>query len=349
MKNKKLLICINSIAAVFIAAGLIFCASLGDVLFEQKSAERYAKDYAQLSLFYDADSGISLETFRTNERNLIKKLAEKSLPESYIYAVSSLQTAATITADDGKTSNVSAILTGGDYFYIHPYEILSGSYYGRETITPNALVLDEKAAWELFGATDVAGKLVTIKGNIFEIYAVIKPPTDSFTKKTYGEKPRAFISIAAAEKVISDYDSNTKIINIIEYILPNTVKSEAMGILKETYAIDENTIDITAFENTNRFGAARIIPKIPKITDLGVRDKPLVYPFYENAAIKIETQMTVIWFFILLIAVIPFVSIIILIRRVIKMRKKIFEKTVSGIKILAKNINTKIKNRRKKS
>jgi hypothetical protein len=349
MKNYKLLICINSIAAVLIVIGLILCAHLTGILFEQKSAERYGEGYVQLSLFYNADTGISLDTFRSNERTLVKKMAEKSLSETYKYAVSSLQTAVTITADDGKTSNVSAILTDGDYFTFHPYEILSGSYYGRETITPNVVILDEKAAWELFGAVNVAGKIVTIKGNVFEIYAVIKSPSDDFTKKTYGEKPRAYISMAAAEKVIPDYTTGTESINIIEYILPNTVKSEAMGILKETYAIDENTIDITAIENTNRFSPLRIIPKIPKITDLGVRDKPLVYPFYENAAVKIETTMAIYWFYILLFAVIPFASAIILVRRIIKMRKKIFEKAISGTKKLIRNIKIKQENRRKKS
>jgi hypothetical protein len=338
MKNIKLLICINSIAAVLIAALLILCASFSDVLFEQKSAERFAKGYAQLSLFYNADTGLSLDAFRTNERTLAKKMAEKSLPETYKYAASSLQTAVTINSDDGKSSNVSATLTDGDYFVFHPYEILSGSYYGRETITPNVLVLDEKAAWELFGATDVAGKIVTIKGNVFEIYAVIKPQSDDFTKKTYGEKPRAYISMAAAEKVLSNYTSGTELINIIEYILPNTIKSEAMGIVKDTYAIDENTIDIEAIENTNRFSPLRIIPKITKITSLGVRDKPLVYPFYENAAVLIETTMAVLWFFILLFAVVPFVSAIILIRKAVKMRKKIFEKALAGAKKLITNI-----------
>jgi hypothetical protein len=222
------------------------------------------------------------------------------------------------------------------------------------------VILDEAAAWQLFGSFDVASKFVNIGGNIFEIYGVIDEPDDDFTKEVYGDKPRAFISLASADSVISPQIPNSsasangaslKAINIIEYVLPNPVKSTAEGILKDVYAITETTVDIELKTNTDRFGAFKIIPKIPKIDTLGVRGKPLVYPFYENAAIIAETDVTLVFAGILFFALIPFATVIILIRRLIKKRKELFKKAVSGVENIARNVkkpNSIKQNRRKR-
>jgi hypothetical protein len=337
MKKNKLLICLNIIAAVFIIAGFIAAALTKEPFFEQETAERFGEGYEQLTVFFNADVGISQDDFLSKHSDVMKKLVEGSLSENILYAASSLQTNAEINTDLKKVS-VAATLTAGDYFSFHPYKLLSGNYYDSETVSPNVIILDEAAAWELFGAFDVAGKFVTIGGNIYEIYGVIDEPSDRFTKDVYGIKPRAFISLAAAQNVIPGFDSKTKVINIIEYVLPNPVKSTAEGILKEVFSVDELTIDKEIKINTNRFGASRIIPKIPKINALGVRDKPLVYPFYENAAIVAETESTFVFAGILFFALIPLVTIIILIRLLIKKRKVIFKKAVSGIKNFARNI-----------
>jgi hypothetical protein len=337
MKKNKLLICLNSVAAVFIIVGLVAAALISKPFFEQEAAERFGEGYEQLTVFYNADTGISQDDFYSKNADVMKKLVEGSLSENILYAASSLQTDAEINTNEKKVS-VAATLTAGDYFSFHPYKLLSGNYYDSETVSPNVVILDEAAAWELFGAFDVAGKFVYIGGNIYEIYGVIEKPDDRFTKDVYGTKPRAFINLAAAQNVIPGFDSKTKVINIIEYVLPNPVKSTAEGILKEVFDVDEFTIDKEIEINTDRFGAARIIPKIIKITKLGVRDKPLVYPFYENAAIVAETEITLIFAGILFFALIPLVTVIILIRRLVKKRKELFKKAVSSIKNIARNI-----------
>jgi hypothetical protein len=336
MKKIKLLICINITAAIFIAAGLILSLRPGALLYEQNSAERFAKDYVQLSLFYDADTGISKAGYLSSNRSLEKKLVEGSHPETYAAAYSSLQTKALIKTTDGKSADATAILAGGDYFSFHPYELLSGNYFDSETVSPNVIIIDKTTAWQLFGAYDIAGKLVMINDSPFEIYGVIEPSHDRFSEKTYGDKPRVYISFEAADKIIKGFDDSAQAINVVEYILPNPVKSTAVNIVKDTFSVSDDTINITVKENSGRFSPSKIIPKIPKLGTLGVRDKPLVYPFYENAAVIAETELTFIWTGILLFALIPFVTIIILIHAAVKRRKIIAKKCFAGLKKAAK-------------
>ncbi|MDR0992008.1 MAG: ABC transporter permease [Ruminococcus sp.] len=298
MKKIKLLICIISSTLVLLLFGSIALFIISDTLFEQQASERWGKGFAQISVFYTADTGVSLTTYQGYDRAVKKKLTENSLSENIVSAYASLPTAVTLTTADGKTTAASAYFTGGDFFRFHPYELLSGGYYGSDTVEPNVIVIDETAAWQLFGSSDVSGKAVFIDGNLFTIYAVIRPPDDSFTKKTYGDKPRVFISFAAAEKALKGYDSSIKAINCLEFIIENPVKSTALGIVKDGIGYTDTDIDIEIVENSARFDIDKIVPKIPKLALMGVRDKPMVYPFYENAARIAETQMQFVWILI---------------------------------------------------
>jgi hypothetical protein len=361
MKKKKLLICINIIAAFLIAVCLIAATRPRAVLFEQNAAARWAEEFVQLTAIYNADTGISQTEFLTSDRSVSNKLIEASLNEGINSAYSSLQMSVTIKTADGKSSDTTAVLAGGDYFGFHPYTLLSGSYFDGETIAPNVVVLDKTAAWQLFGSYNISGQIVTIGSSVFEVYGVIELPSNRYAGKAlaYGESganPHSYISYASAEKIIPGYADSTKAINVVEYLLPNPVKSTATGIFKEAFSITDESIDVTVFENTNRFSPLRIIPKIPKFNTLGVRDKPLVLPFYENAAVIAETELTALWAGILFIALVPFGTLVILLIFAYKRRKQIGKQILAGIKKLFINIKKtikklieKIKNRKKKT
>jgi hypothetical protein len=302
MKKIKLLICIISAATVLLLIGGIVLGVISSRLFEQRSAARWGEDFSQVSVFYNADTGISFSEFQGFDRAIKKKLTENALSENFVFAYSSLPTAVRLTSSDGKSADTSAYLVGGDFFEFHPYKILSGNYFDRETVEPNIIVLDETAAWQLFGSPDVTGKMVFINNNPFTIYAVVAPPGDSFTKKTYGDKPRVFISFAAADMALPGYDSASKSINYLEYIIENPVKATALGVVKSGIGYTDNTVNTEIVENTVRFDIDKIVPKIPKIALLSVRDKPIVYPFYENAARLAETNSAFVWIFIFTVA-----------------------------------------------
>jgi hypothetical protein len=295
MKKIKLLICIMSAAVVLLIAGGIVLSVISDTLFEQQASKRWGDGFAQISVFYTADSGVSFTSFVGYDRAISKKLTENSLDEDYVYAYASLPTAVMLKTSDGKSADVSAYFTGGDFFQFHPYEILSGSYYGGDTSQPNVLVLDQTSAWQLFGSADVAGKTVFIDGNPFTVSGVITPPDDSYSNKTYGDKPRAFISFEAADKALPGYDTGVKAINYLEFIIENPVKATALGIVKDGIGYTDDKIDIEIVENSARFDIDKIVPKIAKIPELSVRDKPIVYPFYENAARLAETYVEFVW------------------------------------------------------
>jgi hypothetical protein len=295
MKKIKLLICIISAAVVLFFVGGILLSVIANTLFEQKSAPRWGDKFAQISVFYNADTGIDLSQFQGYDRAIKKKLTENSLSENFVFAYSSLPTSVTLKTADSKSAEVSAAFVGGDYFAFHPYKLLSGNYFDNDTIEPNIIVIDETTAWQLFGSADVSGKMVFINNNPFTVYAVVMPPDDAFTKKTYGTKPRVIISYEAADKALPGFESSSKAINYLEYIIENPVKSTALGVVKDGIGYTDENINIEIVENSSRFNIEKIVPKIPKLPLLEVRDKPIVYPFYENAARIAEIYSEFVW------------------------------------------------------
>ncbi len=97
---------------------------------------------------------------------------------------------------DGATNGVSCTATVymGDYFLFHRIPLREGAYPSDNAVITDTVILDEDAAWQLFGsAHDVTGMEVEINGNIYTIIGVSERASGVYTK-TYGGKPRIYIA-----------------------------------------------------------------------------------------------------------------------------------------------------------
>lgn len=61
-----------------------------------------------------------------------------------------------ITLVNGKnTLDANAIGIGGDFFMFHPLKPITGSYFSGNDLMQDYCIIDQDAAWQLFGSNDV--------------------------------------------------------------------------------------------------------------------------------------------------------------------------------------------------
>ena len=196
---------------------------------------------------------------------------------------------------------------------------------------------------------------IYINGTKFYISGVIEDPESKEEKKTAGDYPRAYISYDGAKLLGSDIspaasgisgggdtggidkptaDSYLKKISCYECIVPNPVENYAYNSVKE-YFDGAYKDKIKIVNNTERFSPSKRAKAYKKLSNYAVSDKPLVYPYWENASRIIEFKLSVIYFFRRLTYIIPVLTALLLLvvlwRVGGRLRRKLTTKTSDSI------------------
>lgn len=204
--------------------------------------------------------------------------------------------------------------TGGDFFFFHPGQWLSGYAYGADDIMADRVVLDKELAWNLFGSAQVEGMPLTINGNNYYVAGVLDISKDGADQAAYGEDHRAWMpyrafckeyggSSAGSSGGISEKgnpigetqntgdtgdDGNTQIVSekppitCYEIILPNPVQEWANNIIKEAFSAEGRSL--TIIENSSRMKLPQVFNGVKNFTKIGMVTEPVCYPYWENAA-----------------------------------------------------------------
>ena len=185
-ENKKrtyfILSAVLSIAVFGILMGI--ATFMADSLSEQNMAKRWDKDggVSQVSCFFSVNSFISEYDIESFEHSLDDVLKEDSITmdESVTNAQARLWVDAysadgKVTVTNNKTSlTADAIGIGGDFFLFHPLKLINGSFFSGNDLVKDYCIIDEDAAWQLFGSNDVAGQYVFISGVPHIVIGVIE-------------------------------------------------------------------------------------------------------------------------------------------------------------------------------
>ena len=204
---------------------------------DQQAAQRWSGDgtaFAQLSLFLSEKDAFSPRQLQSVRSKLAAALSEASLEPAdedarlWLDAVS-LQTTGTASTDRGSAA-VSITAAGGDYFHFHPLQLKSGSTFSDTDMQHDTVVLDELAAWQLFGSNDVTGRPVQLDGRYYYVCGVAAVPEDAASMLTYGEHARVWIfydSLPDADslKLINSYYLNGG--KVDNYILGTRISAKA--------------------------------------------------------------------------------------------------------------------------
>lgn len=254
---------------------------------DQQAAARWSADgtpFAQLSLYFAQPQ--TLQSINETATRLDNALTEASLEavsedaRLWLSAYSNQQTA-TATTPNG-TATVQVLAVGGDYFHFHPQWMLSGCTFAPDDEQKDTIVLDELAAWQLFGSSDVVGRTVTVNGALYTVCGVVAMADDDAAILTYGENPRVWVN----------YDRLYKLEDAgvlwYEVVLPNPYTGYAKGLMRDTFMTE--SIDCALVENSLRYSLGGLWGALRGIPRAALHNMGVAYPWWENAALYNQTR-----------------------------------------------------------
>ncbi|MBR5539311.1 MAG: ABC transporter permease [Clostridia bacterium] len=258
--------------------------------FRDFAAETFAGSsetkYSQFAAYLGESDYLTPDGMMELKNTLESKMTENSIEYEGKYLLSgSCEKEVTILRD---TLSVNAVATVyfGDYFGLHPEIPVSGGYLDESAATTDFCIIDDLAAWRLFGSTDVCGLDVRINEKLYTISAVL-PADRSEYASYYGEKPRVYVLYSSAAM----RDERVTFTSL-EAVLPDIITDFAKTMFKET--VSSYTDEI--YTVTGRFAPANLFDNIKGITSLGVMEGKS-FPYYENVARIMETKCALLLVF----------------------------------------------------
>lgn len=274
---------------------------MGNSLAEQSMAERWSEKggVAQISCFFSPNANISPDTFKEFEHSLDSMLLEASVtpesdnPGARLWA-DCYSAEGKITLSNGKSYvEADAVGIGGDFFLFHPAKLLCGAYFSGNDINQDYCVIDQDAAWQLFGSNNVAGMMVYIAGRPHVVTGVIERESGRMEKAAGLDGTRVYVSY----QTLQDYGSHSGI-NSYEIVMPDPVGKFALNHVKESLGSNEQETEI--LENSTRFGLLNRLKLIGSFGTRSMNGKAIIYPYWENIARGYEDIIGVLTLFMLL-------------------------------------------------
>ncbi len=310
----KIVLGISAVISIILFLILYGASShLGNRLIDQQMALRWSdqKDVVQVSCFFAPDAGISTDTIEYFRHTLDAALKESSIVQDSTNAGARLW--ADAYSADGKISvkseratlSADAIGIGGDFFRFHPLQLLYGSYFSESDLNQDYCILDEDAAWQLFGSNDVAGMYVTIGGIPHVVAGVIHRETGRLNEAAGLDGTVIYVSY----DTLDAYGQNSGI-NHYEIVMPNPVSDYAYNYVKEHMGVSEKQMEVV--ENTGRYNLLRRFKIITQFGTRSMTGKAIIYPYWENVARGYEDIIGGLTLFAIMFLIYPTVLLLIL-------------------------------------
>ena len=314
MKKRKLFISF----VISLLTGLILLwvtNGLSGGLTDQNMADRWSekKDAAQISCFFSSKAGIDKDSIEMFRHSIDSALQEASVIQDSPNANARLWADAysadgQITIVGNKaTVTADAIGVGGDFFLFHPLQLRSGAYFAESDLNQDYCILDEDAAWQLFGSNDIAGKTVSIGGAPHVVAGVARRGEGHLEKAAGLDGMIVYVSYQTLEQY-----GTTAGINHYEIVMPNPVSKFAYNLVKEKLASNEK--ETVVLENTSRYGITARIKILSLFGTRSMNEKAIIFPYWENVARGYEdiiALLTLIAFGLLLYALVLFLIFVI--------------------------------------
>lgn len=277
----------------FLCAGLLFqcaCVGIGKSLLDQNVAKSYGvdKDYSQVTLFTSNVAGFTQKNI-PEVRNRVKTAISSSVVSddlggrAFIDAYSAIGKLDFTSQKSGGSIQVYAV--SGDFFVFHPLTLVSGSYFSDENDeNSDGVVLNELAAWQLFGAIDVVGMQIEVSDISMPVRGVVKD-LDSKLSEASGENvPRVYMSFDKYLTANNSIDGNTNSTHVFCYetLIINPVKDFAINTLKDIVKLDDNTYEYVI--NSERFTIKNRLLLVKNFFNRVMNKTGVIYPYWENYA-----------------------------------------------------------------
>lgn len=291
--------------AVFLVL-LLIINHMGSSQLTQTMAGRWSDEgnVSQVSCFFSVNANITENRIIEFEHGIDRALTDASVIQESLNPGARLWADAysadgSVTISSDKTSLMAdAIGIGGDYFLFHPVKLLYGSYFSGNDLMQDYCVIDEDAAWQLFGSSNIAGMTVNIGGIPHIITGVVERPSGRLEEAAGLDSTLVYVSY----KTLSELGRNNGI-NHYEIVMPNPVTGFAAKYIQENLGTDEKNTEVV--ENTSRYSFVSRLKLLVQFGTRSMNGKAIIYPYWENIARGYEDILAVLTLFELLFLLYP--------------------------------------------
>lgn len=326
IRMKKLLLSVSGAVSFVIFLILLGVTNhLGNSQDSQRMASRWSerKDMAQVSCFFSSNAALSIDRIEDFEHSMEKALLEASItsesenPGARLWADAYSAQGTVSIASDKTSLEADAIGIGGDFFLFHPLKLLAGGYFSGNDLNHDSCVIDEDAAWQLFGSNDVAGMTVYIGGVPHLVAGVVERPVGRLAEAAGLDSTLVYVSYQTLQELgsiggvnySSEESGNTGFINHYEIVMPNPVSNFALNHVRETIGSEERTVEV--LENTSRYSLGNRLKILAQFDTRSMNGKAIIYPYWENIARGYEDILALLTLFLLLFLSYPAVLLLV--------------------------------------
>lgn len=272
---------------------------------DQTVAERWSREdaAAQVSCFFSVKAAMTEDRLIAFEHTVDSALTDAGVvqtsenPGARLWADAYSAGGRITLSTDRMSLTLDALGVGGDYFLFHPLKLRYGSYFSSDDVNHDCCVIDEDAAWQLFGATEVTGMTVFIGGHPHVVTGVVERQTGRLEEAAGLNASLVYVSYETLEK----YGRNTYNINCYEIVMPNPVQEFAYNYIKKNLGADEAETEVV--ENSSRFSLMSRIKLIGSFGTRSMNGRTIIYPYWENLARGYEDILLALTFLELLFLV----------------------------------------------
>lgn len=235
------------------------------------------QDYTQVRAFFLKYRGISTQEIQAAEEGIeaiLQQNGRKDEAEQDWISAYSTQDELTVSGEKA-AETMQAIGVGGEFFFFHPFVLKTGTWFDSNKNTAPIVVLNETAAWKLFGSLDIEGMEVKIEGESYCISGVIQLERNPFLEKTGALESQIYLAYDQLKK----YRDNAGI-TCYEVIMPNPIQQFALNTIKKQAIFSGN--DVKLVEHSDRFSIKRRIQELPDFFTCSMKQNEINYPFWEN-------------------------------------------------------------------
>lgn len=259
-------------------------------------------------LLFSSKAEVTEDTIQSFEYSLKNVLQEASITEtsenpSARLWVDAYSADGKITLVNGKIRWMPMPSVSAENFYVPSVETDHRRLFSGNDLMQDYCIIDQDAAWQLFGSNDVVGMTVYI-GNVPHIVTGVVQRPDSRMDKAAGLNSTV---VYVSYETLSAYGTNNGI-NHYEIVMPNPVDEFAYGKVKEGIGIDEKNVEIV--ENSRRYSLPNRIKTILAFGTRSMNGKAIIYPYWENLARGYEDIIALLTVVMLLLLLYPVVTVI---------------------------------------
>lgn len=294
MKKPKLLLIIAplALALLLLASALLFRGGIkkrAETLLVQSSAERWQGEgempFALISCFMADNAGVDYNEVIRFRYEMLKAENAAGLQASETVTIFrdawSLKSEVNVKSTGKSAFKTTAIAVGGNFFDIHPLELLSGCYFSEADLMQDRVILDRNTAWRLFGGIELQNMTMEIEGKPFQICGVVDLEQDEFSQTAIGEDSMIFMSLSALQEL-----KDVSGVTCYEIICPEPVSGFGLDTVTKNFKLAGSVVC-----NTGRFERDNLKELRKNSATRSMVSGGLNIPYWENAARSCEDSV----------------------------------------------------------